>query len=387
MSYPSLDYEKVLSYRSMVDSVPKGYQKRNYYNILSRLETYLGNYKTGIDLYDIGNLEPNEMVHFDSLGNISKKELIYPKKAFKTYPSSLLKKNHIQLDFDNFIKNIDNEVKVIAFNELHHINIFRSTLYSILPTLKEKGFNYLVLESFHYNLQEEIEKNSYPKESHGYYNGETVLGDVIRNAISHDFKLISYDYQNPKTRGSLKEREKKSFQFLLNRTFKQDSNAKIILLAGGGHISEANGRFPSLGNHFNSIGINPTTIDQKSYYDRNVPKTILKRTLFKHKNPKKTSYDYMLINPKTNMSFNRPNWLWKMDRKPVLLEKKKIQHCKLPIMVEAILKSEGKDAVPLDRIDIKSLKDNAYLALRKGIFTIRITNKYNKVEEFELIVN
>jgi len=210
------------------------------------------------------------------------------------------------------------------------------------------------------------------------------MGDLIRKAKELNFILISYDAQGA---SSQSERENQSFQNIINRTLANDPNSKLILFAGHSHITEAKiGRIKNLGLQFLEYGIDPLTINQFSYYERNVPSLIQEPTLFKKVNTKnKSRYDYLLVIPKSQTIKGRPSWLWEMDRKSIMLNKKKLKFTP-PFILEAYLEKESNLSVPIDRIEITDMDDIPFMALRKGEFRIRLISKRNRISEFDLEV-
>ena len=243
----NLNYPLAIAYRKMEDRFDNGIRKKRYLQIKSRLETYLGNHELAkTDYYQSLN-QPTERVHFDSLGNITKRDLIYPKHE---YPSPNKYLDHA-LNESKFFTSLDPTVQVLAFNELHELALFRSTVFRVLDDCKKLGFEYLALESFYFDKQSYIDQANYPTPLMGFYNGETILSDIVRKAQSLNMKLIAYDYQAKEIQGNLKLREQKSHELLVNSTFAIDSNAKVILLAGGGHISKSTGRMITIGKLLN----------------------------------------------------------------------------------------------------------------------------------------
>lgn len=378
-----LDYGKLLAYRKIEDRIPKGLKKRKYLSNLALLETYLGNYFNAIKISDLAKLEPTEMMVFDSLGNMTP-SVFYPKKAFNDFPDSLFSENYDQIKYADFLKNLNDTVRVFALNEVHTVPVFRKILYQSLTDLRAKGFKYLALETLYYEKQGQVNLDKKPRKDLGFFNGEITMGDVMRRAKEMDFELIAYDAQGV---GSQSKRELLSFQNIIERTLEKDPNSKIILFAGHSHIAEAKiGRIKNLGLQFREYGIDPLTINQTAYYERNVSGLIKEPVLFKKLNPeKKNRYDYMLVLPRSTLESGRPEWLWEMGRKPVRLKRKKIKYSP-PLILEAYFKNDPFNTVPFDRVEVTAWKEMPPLALKKGDYLIRVISSSNHKKTFDLNV-
>ncbi len=380
-----LDYEKLLAFRNAESEPKEGLQKRHFYDILSLLESYLGNYSEAIKIYDKARLQPTDMMVFDSLGNMTK-SIFYPKAAYSNFPDSLFSKKYDRTFLKAFVQNLKkDEAKVFAINELHPIAYFRKTVYDLLPILKTKGYKYLALESLFFDKQAQQNIHSEPRKALGFYNHEVTLGDIIRRAKSLDFELISYDAQGT---GSQVTREELSYKNIIDRTLAKDPSAKIILFAGASHVSEGKiGRIKNLGYQFKENGIDPLTITQTKYYERNVPETIKEPTIFRNTTSMIDGrFDYLLVLPKTTYSNKRPSWLWEMGRKPIKVDARQLKKVSPPFIIEAYRKNESHNAVPFDRIEVSTKSEVPPLALKNGKYRINVISSKNERYTFQLNV-
>lgn len=376
-----LDYPLVIQYRSIEDEIAEGTTKANYYRVSALLESYLGNYFNSVELTDRAKLQPTEMMSFDSLGNMTK-GIMYPERAYSEFNRKKTDSLYKQVDFYQFMESMEGP-QVFSINESHAIALFRSTWYKLLPLLKEKGYKYLVLESLFHDEGRNHNNESFALKNEGLFCSEVLSGNIIRKARDLGFILVSYDAQGA---GSQVIRDSISFANIVSQTFDIDKEAKIVLLAGHAHISEKPiGRLKNFGTQFNDIGINPLTIHQYTYYERNAPLDISIPTLLIPKDKdQKRRYDYELLLPKTKLIKGRPHWLFEMDRKAVLTPQEKISNLDFPCIVEAYFSNEPHEAVPLDRIELKNMKEEKYLALEKGTYRIVVTDKTGKKIEFIL---
>jgi len=256
----------------------------------------------------------------------------------------------------------------------------------MLPILKEKGFNYLVLEGLFEERSEEHNSCNYPLKNSGWLVSEVMMGELQRYAIELGYTLVSYDVQGT---GSNVSREELSFGNIQDRIFKNDPKARIILLAGHSHISALPiGKLKPLGLQFLEKAIDPLTINQTSYYERNVPSKITSPTVLKSNQlTTKERFDMTLMLPKSEIVNGRPNWLWKLNRKAVNIKKDRIENLSVPFIVEAFIEGQSYDGIPVDRIEVIDINNLPSLALRTDNYIIRLTSKNNEVTEYAMSVN
>jgi len=381
----TFNYHQFLQYRDIEEKIPEGIERKNYYSHLALLESYLGNYYTSIELTDKSNLQPTDMVTFSDDGSMTK-SLFYPKTAYSTYNDSLISVNYEKIPLSDLLQNLGNETQVFGINEVHGVSLSRSFIYNMLPILKKKGFNYLVLEGLYEEIQEEHNSSIYPLKNAGWLVAETIMGELQRQAKELGFTLVSYDVQGT---GSNVTRELQSFQNIQDRIFKNDPNAKIILFAGHSHVSELPiGKLLPFGAQFLEVGIDPLTINQTDYYERNVPINITEPTILKPKNQSnvKSRFDLTLILPKSQEINGRPSWLWQMNRKPVSIQQDKVENISEPFLIESFIEGQSYDGIPIDRIEIKDKNKLPSLALRTGKYRIRLTSKINEISEYSIHV-
>jgi hypothetical protein len=145
--------------------------------------------------------------------------------------------------------------RVIMFNEQHFHPKHRYFVSSLLSRLYALGFRYIALESL-WESADSLMQRGYPLQSTGFYTKEPIMGQLIRHALSTGFIPIKYDgaYVN--------NREYESALNLYNSTIKQDTTARIVVLAGIAHIYKAE-HLQRMAYYFGQLsGIIPYTICQ-----------------------------------------------------------------------------------------------------------------------------
>ncbi|MEM1268944.1 MAG: hypothetical protein AAGI08_02745 [Bacteroidota bacterium] len=384
--HASLDYHRLLAYRTLEDQIPEGAKRRAYYNVLALLEAYLGNAGAAIEITDQAALQPTTMMVFDSTGAM--KEVPFVREtAYSAFPDSLIRAGYTSIPLDSLLSDVPADVRVFGLNEVHTVPRFRSTLYAALPALRRQGFDHLALETL-YDEQDEFNAVPHPERAAGFFSSEAMMGDVVRRAKALGFTLVSYDAQGA---GSQLDRELQSFQALVERTFEAQPDARVVLYAGHSHTWRTQiGAIPMLGKQLDDAGYPSLVIHQSGYFERNVPEWVQAPTLFRPNNPESPAerrYDYLLVLPRSIVEDGRPSWLWDLDRVPVAVREELLKRTSVPALVEAFPSAEPDTAVPLDRVELTSAEDKRSLALRPGEYRVRVTNAENEAWEGTLVVN
>lgn len=142
----------------------------------------------------------------------------------------------------------------VLFNESHVQPKGRYWLRSLLPALHQQGFRYLALEALGDDAG--LQRRGYPTLSSGFYLREPQLANLVRDALSLGFTVIPYDAMSA-------DREHDQAQNLLRRSRGQDPQAKVVALAGFGHIDESPGPRKSIAVWLKELsGVDPLTVNQ-----------------------------------------------------------------------------------------------------------------------------
>lgn len=142
----------------------------------------------------------------------------------------------------------------VLFNESHVQPKGRYWLRSLLPALYQQGFRYLALEAL--GDDAELQRRGYPTLNSGFYMREPELANLVRDALALGFTVIPYDTTSA-------DREHDQAQNLLRRSRGQDPQAKVVVLAGFGHIDESAGLRKSMAVWLKELsGVDPLTVNQ-----------------------------------------------------------------------------------------------------------------------------
>lgn len=366
----------------------KGISKYNYLNNAEKL-SFIGNYKESLREWDKTNKLNSKF---------EKKDSLYF-SMFK--PVSALE----------YISKISDTTKIIMLNEAHHIAMHRAFSTKLLTLLYSKGYKYFAVETL--NAKDSaLNKRKYPIVSSGYYTNEPTYGTLIRSALEIGYELIAYETNlNEIDSNGINLREidqAKNIKKILDK----DQSAKILIYCGYSHILECTvpGWGKALAGRILELsGINPFTIDQIQLTEHSSEKyenpyyklihlnyyAFLVDTNGKYFKGSKsnTGYDVSVYHPRTILVNGRPNWVFENGKKAIpVLDSVKID---FPCLIFAFKKNELAECmntnrtsldipVPLDVIELNSIKDEKYLALSEGSYTIYLTNKKGAWQSFEI---
>ena len=300
-----------------------------------------------------------------------------------------------------YIQKKASEEQIIIINEGHHLPVNRIFTQSLLQDLYDKGFRYFGAETLDH-ADKELNQRGYPVLRSGFYTSEPQYGELIRTALSIGFEVFAYEANDDGTFRNGKEREKRQAENI-RKVLQKNSKAKILVHAGYDHIREDSIRGTwgkaMAGRLFELTGINPFTINQEILTERSTPDlenpylklVIVKEpTIFVDETGKGfagpagfNAFDVRVLHPKTTYIQGRPDWMFNLGRKPVVINKK--INTAFPCLVFAYKANEDMSrAVPVDVIEINNKEEKKALALKKGKYKILIKDKEGKLQIFSL---
>ncbi len=150
--------------------------------------------------------------------------------------------------------------KLVMFNENHFYPNHRKLVLSLLPDFKSLGFNYLALETLGEKQDSVLNSGAALTIESGFYTRESHYAELIRTAQKLGFKFVAYENTDDS-----KDREVGEAENLYNRTFKKDTSAKVLVLAGISHIFESaddQGKEWMASIFKSKYGIDPLTFNQ-----------------------------------------------------------------------------------------------------------------------------
>lgn len=259
--------------------------------------------------------------------------------------------------------------QAVFFNEAHNAAITRTLTVALLERLRKDGFTHFAAETL-YETDTELAKRGYPTEASGFYTQEPVYAEMVRTALKLGYVVVPYEAMSDAS-GDAREREQA--KNLVERVFKRDPKARLVVNAGYAHIVET-GKYlggASMAQHFRKItGIDPLTIEQTML----IPHPMIEqdhpyyRTALAKLDPKTPqvfvdkagapwslragAYDVSVLLPPYTRDDGRQSWL-DIDglRVPYAVDGE-ICRGTIPCLLEARYIGEGDDAIPADRIVI-----------------------------------
>ncbi|NML66141.1 hypothetical protein HHL22_13090 [Hymenobacter sp. RP-2-7] len=145
--------------------------------------------------------------------------------------------------------------QVVMFNEEHTQPRGRWLVGSLLPALYQQGFRYLALEALEATDSANLRQRGYPVVASGFYTNEPHFGNLIRQARQLGFQLVAYDAMTA-------DRERDEARNLVAATLGPHPQARVLVLAGHGHINEASSAQALAAWVHQLTGIDPLTIEQ-----------------------------------------------------------------------------------------------------------------------------
>ena len=147
--------------------------------------------------------------------------------------------------------------RIVMINENHFSPNHRMLVNLLLDSLYDSGFRYFGLEGI---WESELQTRGFCISNSGFYTREPAMSNLINSAIEKGYKVFGYDdFTN--------QREINQAKNIYDNTFKNDTSAKVLILAGFEHINEdqLNTRNRMAFEFYKNFEINPLTIDQTKF--------------------------------------------------------------------------------------------------------------------------
>lgn len=286
-----------------------------------------------------------------------------------------------------YIVNRSSDHRVIMVNERHHVSNDRLLTLSLLEPLYHHGYRYLAVEAMWPG--DEINQRGYPTKNTGYYVNDVVFAEMLRVALSLGYEIVGYEIEEHQknkadSRSEQSRRDYWQARNLIDRTLGKDSEAKVLVHCGWGHLQEQTARnWQPMAYFVREItGIDPLTVDQTRLSERSeigfehawrtkaeqlLPindKPIV--LLAKNGTPLKlgAGVDVRVLPPRTVFYEGRPTWMDMLGRRhPVSVP---ISECaEITCIVEARDRSRS-DEIAYDRVEVVK-QDSVVLYLPNDI--------------------
>jgi hypothetical protein len=276
---------------------------------------------------------------------------------------------------------------IVIINEAHTMPRDRAFALEVARALRPLGYNILAAETFANHpgrdgtpLDERLARDGYARLDTGYFTLDPVFGDFVRQALAMGYRPVAYESTNHRPDLPMHEqiaaREQEQAENLVERIFRGNAHAKVLIHVGYHHVLEApfdggDGRAEEwMAARLKRLtGIDPLTIEQ-TLFNETVPTMVAHRNLLAPRMGRRPvvlyldgrplveafppgSVDLQVIHPPLRLVRGRPDWLWRIGRRPV-----RVPRALLPgagrRLIQAFRASEAADAVPLDQIVVEA---------------------------------
>jgi hypothetical protein len=347
------------------------YTEKGYYDELSQYFAFAGDYQTAMQYLESS---------YDSIDDGARR------KVFRMVDNL---KNVEHVEAWKYIHFAARSAKVLMINEAHNKPQQSAFVLSLLKDLYKEGYRTLAMEMLNNFSDHELTRL---RMQTGYYTSEPVLGELVREALTIGYRLVSYEDtvvgHTPVQRDSVEASN-------IYSVWQKDTSARMLVLASYTHISEKQGPdgFIPMALAFKRMsGIDPLTIDQTDMTEEgNFGYGRVLYQAYMQKYPVTTPsialvnntpvnvihgdlYDLSVIHPPTRYQDGRPTWLSLGGiRQPVPVK----PGTPSVYLVQAYYQDEIAEnknkpwqLVPADQTYIPGGKKLYLLYLRKGKYTI-----------------
>lgn len=249
--------------------------------------------------------------------------------------------------------------RLVIINEAHHDPQSRAFITLLLGALREKGFAFYAAETFYPGIG--ARKPPWPLMSDGFYLMEPVFGMTVRRARTLGFTFVPYEAMTLSSPGSdprarMSEREETQARNLDERLLKAHPTARALVHVGHDHVLERPTPrdfrgVETMASRLKRIGgTDPLTIEQ-TYYASPIDRPVI--CALQPDNERAALTDMVIALPPVVFVDKRPAWRRRLGQKPVAIPTT-LRAPAATSIVEARLADEPDEAVPVDRVLVRS---------------------------------
>lgn len=335
------------------------------------------------------NLEQFMGIHESGLNAMGR----FIKRDFGNQKDSI-PENFKPLPAISIIEKLGKDHQIIMWGEEHHLPQTRVLFEEMLKKLWQQGFRYLAAETFSDEMEIEmkVDPSSNITANSGYYLQDPVYANAVRLARELGYTLISYD--NKET-----ERDKKQAQNIFNKVFKNNPEAKVLILAGRSHVAESKyPNFEPMGYWLKEMtGIDPVSIYAPTMTDRLVETekhplyryaiendllqgvTIFKDTTTNSFLGSEGAFDIYPFFPPTKLIHGRPDWLFNTLNRNAVEIPEEFLHNDSSVLIQAREIDYPDESIPVDQLLVLDKSKKVFLALPVGEFRMRSIDAKGKL--------
>ena len=307
-----------------------------------------------------------------------------------------------EADFSSLFNNIIDQHNVVIINEDHSSPRDRTVILNLVNFLTTQGFTHYAAETFGYEYPNGLEgepvsvkTGNYALVNDGYYSNEPLFGRLITKVKSLNFELVTYEIayddilpENASVSDRIKNRENIQSDNLIKLVLGSAPQTKIVIHVGHSHVAEK--PIPNYSDNGSTkwmaallkekTGINPLTISQTACASPN-DKIILSESMI-DKEGKAASLltDLVIGHPEHKFKNNRPLWRYEIGDKAIAVPEIFLEHSE-PIVIEARFSNQEDDAVPVERLLLRSGETDIPLLLPHGNYRLEAFNIEGRIKE------
>lgn len=249
------------------------------------------------------------------------------------------------------------EAQFVMLNEAHHDPHHRAFIAEVAERLRTRGFSIYAAETFSTMAVDRTE--TWPHTNDGYYTDEPLFGALLRRVRALGYELVAYERirreSDPTGAEGVPLREQGQAENLRARILDRDPNARVLVHAGHGHVSEHRGHEtfgPLMAQRFKQMtGIDPLTVDQTRFAAPGAEFVVCDLS-----GSDQAAVDLRIGSPNPTFERSRPTWRRRGGQQDVELPRQ-LTPIAEPTIFEARYANEPDEAVPVDRILVRPGED------------------------------
>jgi hypothetical protein len=280
------------------------------------------------------------------------------------------------------------ERQVVIINESRHRSRNRAFTLAVALELRKLGFEYLAVDGLDDGAG--LARRGYPVVGDGYYTREPMYGDLLRQALAAGYRPVAYRHPySPGEPGNV--REERMAQTLVDRIFKENPRARVLVHASSAQIWKAPlytsadpDRVRWLAEQLREkTGIDPLCVDQVLAEDRDPQRFRIIVTRIFADSPlasvvlrdveqphsywrDQDAIDMQVVHRPERQENGRPDWLALGGRRSPHPIPAKLLPASGRRLVQAFVARESRDAVPIDQVLVTAGEIPPVLMLPEG---------------------
>ena len=297
--------------------------------------------------------------------------------------------------------------RIVIVNEAHHVPRHRAFIQQMLQQLLTEGVEYYAFETLA-EFPVMLTFRGYPVGITGAYAVEPVFGELIRESLRLQYKLVAYESMGMNASkdpiDNINAREADQCRNL-ERIFKANPTARVIIHVGFDHAMERPRKTPDgreilwmAARLAKATDLDPLTIDQVVHTERSEESRaspewrqalkngwldrpiVLRRAdgRFEVSGHFAGLVDMQVFHPPTKLVDGRPDWINAGGDRVAVAIPDEIQAEPRRVLVQAFADRESDAAVPCDQLALTADEPRPKLLLRPGKYRVVVQDEAGK---------